>query len=59
MRRKFGENADFCRFLSRHGEAATQAILETLERYEGIRTRSCWPLEERWKYAMQPDTQHR
>ncbi len=59
MSRKLTENLDFMRFVSRHGEAATQAILETLERNEGIRSRTCWPLEERWNLAMQMDVDQR
>ena len=60
MNKKFAANLDFLRFVSRHGEAATQAILETLERYEGVRPRVCVPLEERWDWLMSevPDGQH-
>jgi hypothetical protein len=46
-------------FLGRHGEVAAQALVENLERYEGVRTNVVTPLEQRWERLMQrwPQTQ--
>lgn len=43
---------DFEKFVGRHGEPATQALLEKLERYEGIRTDISASLEQRWQNVM-------
>jgi hypothetical protein len=45
---------DFEQYVARHGEFGVQAIIERLERYEGIRSRIGVPLEERWAFLMQP-----
>lgn len=38
--------------VARHGEFGVQAIIERLERYEGIHSRIGTPLEERWNDLM-------
>ncbi len=43
---------EFDKFLARYGEVAAQAILENLERYEGIRNIAPVSLEERWNHLM-------
>jgi len=43
---------DFETFLARHGEIGAQAILETLERREGVRSLSTTPLADRWAIMM-------
>jgi hypothetical protein len=43
---------DFDSLVARHGEYAVQALLERIERDDGIPARSSVPLEERWKAAM-------
>ena len=43
---------DFERFVARHGEIAAQAILENLERFEGLRPNRDMPLEQRWQRLM-------
>jgi hypothetical protein len=40
---------DFEKFISRHGEPAMQALIETIERHSGVRGRDLLSLEERWK----------
>jgi hypothetical protein len=40
---------DFEQFMSRHGEPATQALIETIERHSGVRGRDVLPLDARWK----------
>jgi hypothetical protein len=40
---------DFEKFMSRHGEAAMQALIEAIERRNGVRGRDLLPLEVRWK----------
>jgi hypothetical protein len=47
-------NLEFEKFLSRHGEFGVQALIERLERYEGIRSKVETSLEERWVLLMQP-----
>ena len=45
-------------FIARHGEVAAQAVLENLERYEGIRSSYvAVPLEERWQRLMKAQAQ--
>ena len=41
-------------FVARHGEAAAQALLENLERFEGIRPNTSVPLEQRWHKLITP-----
>jgi hypothetical protein len=43
----------FSQFVARHGEIAAQAILENLERFEGVRSNATLSLEERWRRMMQ------
>ncbi len=43
----------FDQFVSRHGEVAAQAILENLEKFEGIRGNALLSLEDRWHTVMQ------
>ena len=43
---------EFEKFVARHGEVAAQAVLENLERYEGVRAPMDRPLEERWEQMM-------
>lgn len=51
---------DFEKFVARHGEFAVQAIIEGLERHEGIYINRDIPLEDRWNALMQSvPTQHR
>jgi len=44
---------EFEKFLARHGEVVAQAVLENLERYEGVRGSLTTSLEERWYNLMQ------
>ncbi len=44
---------DFDRYVARHGEFGVQAIVETIERKEGIRHADVLPLEQRWNALMQ------
>jgi hypothetical protein len=44
---------DFDSYVARHGEFGVQAIVETIERKEGIRYAEVLPLEERWNVLMQ------
>jgi hypothetical protein len=44
---------DFDRYVARHGEFSVQAIIETIERKEGIRHAELLPLEQRWNALMQ------
>ena len=43
---------DFNQYLSRHGEDGIQAIIERLERYEGVKADIAASLEERWNLLM-------
>ncbi|MDD4617196.1 MAG: hypothetical protein PHW76_08840 [Alphaproteobacteria bacterium] len=43
---------DFKTYLDRHGEVGVQAILETIERTEGIRYEYPVQLEFRWNRVM-------
>jgi hypothetical protein len=46
---------DFSVYVARHGEFAVQALIERIERYEGIRNSAEIPLslEDRWNAVMQ------
>lgn len=44
---------DYNKYISRHGEHGVQAIIERLERYEGIRVALGTSLEDRWNVLMQ------
>jgi len=43
-------------YLMRHGEFGVQAVIEQIERVEGISSDSCVPLESRWMLLMQLQT---
>ena len=43
---------DFEQYVARHGEFGVQAIIERLERYEGINASIALSLEERWNVLM-------
>lgn len=50
----------FDSLIARHGEPSIQAIIERIERYEGIRSRIGQSLEERWNVLMRDcSVQHR
>jgi hypothetical protein len=42
----------FQSFIARHGEFAVQALIERIERYDGMRSADGSSLEERWKAVM-------
>ena len=42
----------FNHFVARHGEVAAQAMLENIERFNGIRHITLLSLEERWYRVM-------
>ncbi len=42
----------FDQFVARHGEVVAQAILENLERFEGVQSNRSVPLEQRWTQLM-------
>jgi len=44
---------NFDKYVSRHGEYGAQALIELIERYEGIRASIALPLEDRWNALMQ------
>ena len=44
---------DFDKYAARYGEFGVQAIIERLERYDGIYTSIYSSLEERWNTLMQ------
>jgi len=48
---------DFDKYIARHGEFGVQALIERLERYEGIRIQTGRCLEERWNALMQISSQ--
>ncbi len=49
---------EFDIFIARHGEVAAQALIENIERFEGVRSNSFVPLEQRWQVLMsQPSNQ--
>ncbi|MGB9154834.1 MAG: hypothetical protein WCD70_17320 [Alphaproteobacteria bacterium] len=43
---------DFHQYVARHGESGVQAIIESLERFEGTLPGPAAPLEERWNALM-------
>jgi len=43
---------DYHQYLMRHGEFGVQAIVEMIERNEGVLGTALLPLEERWKALM-------
>jgi 5S rRNA maturation endonuclease (ribonuclease M5) len=40
---------DFNQFIDRHGEIVVQALIENMERFEGLRVESTLPLVIRWQ----------
>ena len=46
---------NFESFIARHGEFGVQAIIERIERYEGLRAAIGTSLEERWNRVMRPE----
>ncbi len=42
----------FNKYMERHGEHGVQALIERLERYEGIKAAVHVALEERWNNLM-------
>jgi len=46
---------NFETYVARHGEFGVQAIIERLERYEGIRSNAIISLEDRWHALMGND----
>ena len=50
---------DFDTYVTRHGEFGVQAIVETIERKEGIRHAEALPLEARWNALMRGATTER
>lgn len=44
--------SDFDQYLARHGEIGLQAIIERLERYEGVRSSAHASLQDRWTALM-------
>lgn len=49
---------DFHKYVTRHGEHGVQAIIERLERYEGIKFNISTSLEDRWNHLMQAQDQN-
>ncbi len=43
---------DFDTYIARHGEHGVQAIVERIERVEGLGSRVLLPLEARWNALM-------
>ena len=46
---------DFNTYMNRHGEYGVQAIIERIERNEGIRASVAISLEDRWNAVMGDD----
>lgn len=44
---------DFESYVARHGEFGVQALLERIERYDGVRAAIGASLEERWAAVME------
>ncbi|MFA4994258.1 MAG: hypothetical protein WC521_03020 [Bdellovibrionales bacterium] len=44
---------DFYKYMMRYGEHGVQAIVENVERSQGIRHETPVPLEHRWNHVMQ------
>jgi len=47
---------DFQKYIDRHGEFGVQALIERIERNEGICANIHVSLEERWNALMRPAT---
>ncbi len=41
------------KFIARHGEYGVQAIVERIERYDGVKANDNLTLEQRWNALMQ------
>ncbi len=50
---------EFETFVARHGEVAAQAIIENIERFEGLRSCHVTPLEQRWQVLMNQNDNQR
>lgn len=48
---------NFESLVARHSEFGVQALIEQMERYDGVRIRSDASLEERWEALMKRDAQ--
>ena len=48
---------DYTEFMMRHGEYGVQAIVERIERLEGVPSNTDVPLEDRWHALMQAERQ--
>ena len=44
----------FNTYITRHGDIGAQALIEKLERYDGVSPRQGASLEERWQAVMAP-----
>jgi hypothetical protein len=43
---------EFNTYIARHGDIGVQALIEKLERYDGVRPQLSASLEERWKVVV-------
>ncbi len=43
---------DFEKYIDRHGECGVQALIEQIERQDGIRASTDIPLQDRWNALM-------
>ncbi len=50
---------EFETFVARHGEVVAQAIIENIERFEGVRSNIYVPLEQRWRVVMNGSSDQR
>lgn len=46
---------NYDKFVSKYGESSVQALIERLERYEGVAAATGLSLEERWNHLMQKE----
>jgi hypothetical protein len=49
---KNNQRPNFQIFIARHGEAATQALIEDMERINGTEANDNLPLKQRWDSLM-------
>jgi hypothetical protein len=45
---------EFNTYIARHGDIGAQALIEKLERYDGVRPQLGASLEERWRVVVFP-----
>jgi len=50
---------DFSKYMMRYGEHGVQAIVEDIEKHQGIRYSAVVSLEDRWNKVMQNDEFYR